>query len=207
MLQTFIITILIILACFILMSIGYIFNGKTMPGSCGNSNENPCECSFAEKLKCKHGLAKESLASDENNIIIAGTNGRNDSKISQRELSAIIEARMKEIFVLTKSEFRRVENECHLNFGVVITGGGSNLENIEDLAMEVFELDAQKGIPNSINGIDDIINNPRYATTIGLIKYIAENNDLKIKNHDDDLDLLDIIKKYYKQFIRYLKLK
>jgi len=35
------------------MSIGYIFNGKTMPGSCGNSNENPCECSFAEKLKCK----------------------------------------------------------------------------------------------------------------------------------------------------------
>ena len=53
MLQTFIITILIILACFILMSIGYIFNGKSMPGSCGNSNENPCECSFAEKLKCK----------------------------------------------------------------------------------------------------------------------------------------------------------
>jgi len=161
----------------------------------------------AEKLKCKHGLAKESLASDENNIIIAGTNGRNDSKISQRELSAIIEARMKEIFVLTKSEIRRVENECHLNFGVVITGGGSNLENIEDLAMEVFELDAQKGIPNSINGIDDIINNPRYATTIGLIKYIAENNDLRIKKDDDELDLLDIIKKYYKQFIRYLKLK
>ena len=161
----------------------------------------------AEKLKCKHGLAKESLASDENNIIIAGTNRRDDSKISQRELSAIIEARMKEIFVLTKSEIRRVENECHLNFGVVITGGGSNLENIEDLAMEVFELDAQRGIPNSINGIDDIINNPRYATTIGLIKYIAENNDLKITNNEDDLDLLDIIKKYYKQFIRYFKLK
>ncbi len=73
--------------------------------------------------------------------------------------------------------------------------------------MEVFELDAQKGIPNSINGIDDIINNPRYATTIGLIKYIAENNDLRIKKDDDELDLLDIIKKYYKQFIRYLKLK
>ena len=161
----------------------------------------------AEKLKCKHGLAKESLSSDENDIIIVGTNGRNDSKISQRKLSAIIEARMKEIFVLTKSEIRRVENECHLNFGVVITGGGSNLKNIEDLAMEVFELDVQKGIPNSINGIDDIINNPRYATTVGLIKYIAENKDLRIKNDDDDLDLLDIVKKYYKKLMRYLKLK
>ena len=161
----------------------------------------------AEKLKCKHGLAKESLSSDENDIIIIGTNGRSDSKISQRKLSAIIEARMKEIFVLTKSEFRRVENECHLNFGVVITGGGSNLKNIEDLAMEVFELDVQKGIPNSINGIDDIINNPRYATTVGLIKYIAENKDLRIKKDEDDLDLLDIVKKYYTKFIRYLKLK
>ena len=161
----------------------------------------------AEKLKCKHGLAKESLSSDENDIIIIGTNGRSDSKISQRKLSAIIEARMKEIFVLTKSEFRRVENECHLNFGVVITGGGSNLKNIEDLAMEVFELDVQKGIPNSINGIDDIINNPRYATTVGLIKYIAENKDLRIKKDDDDLDLLDIVKKYYKKLMRYLKLK
>ena len=161
----------------------------------------------AEKLKCKHGLAKESLSSDENDIIIVGTNGRNDSKISQRKLSAIIEARMKEIFVLTKSEIRRVENECHLNFGVVITGGGSNLKNIEDLAMEVFELDVQKGIPNSINGIDDIINNPRYATTVGLIKYIAENKDLRIKKDEDDLDLLDIVKKYYTKFIRYLKLK
>ena len=161
----------------------------------------------AERLKCKHGLAKEALASDENDIIIVGTNGRNDSKISQGKLSAIIEARMKEIFVLTKSEIRRVENECHLNFGVVITGGGSNLKNIEDLAIEVFELNVQKGIPNSINGIDDIINNPKYATTVGLIKYIAENNDLRIKKSDDDLDLLDIIKQYYKKFIGYLKLK
>ena len=37
---------------------------------------------------------------------------------------------------------------------------------------EVFELEIKVGKPNSINGIDDIINNPRYATTIGLIKYV-----------------------------------
>ena len=53
MLETFIITFLIILACIIIMSIGYIFNGKSMPGSCGNTKDNPCECNFAEKIKCK----------------------------------------------------------------------------------------------------------------------------------------------------------
>ena len=113
---------------------------------------------------------------------------------------------MKEIFVLTKSEIRRVENECNFNFGVVITGGGSKLKHIEDLAMEVFELDVQQGIPNSINGIDDIISNPRYATTIGLIKYIADNNEISNDN-DEEEDLLNIIKRYIKKFMRYIKLK
>jgi len=34
------------------MSTGYIFSGKKMSGSCGNTKENPCDCSLAEKLKC-----------------------------------------------------------------------------------------------------------------------------------------------------------
>ena len=52
MLQTFIITILIILACISLMSIGYLFSGKKMSGTCGNSKDNPCDCSLIDKVKC-----------------------------------------------------------------------------------------------------------------------------------------------------------
>ena len=52
MLQTFIITILIILVCFFIMSIGYLLSGKEMSGTCGNTKENPCDCSLAEKIKC-----------------------------------------------------------------------------------------------------------------------------------------------------------
>ena len=52
MLQIFIITILIILSCIFIMSIGYIFFGKEMTGSCGNSKDNPCECTLADKIKC-----------------------------------------------------------------------------------------------------------------------------------------------------------
>ncbi len=52
MLQTFIITFLIILFSIFIMSIGYIFNNKKMSGSCGNSKDNPCDCSLADKIKC-----------------------------------------------------------------------------------------------------------------------------------------------------------
>ncbi len=52
MLQTFIITIFIIFACILAMSLGYLFSGKGMSGSCGNSKDNPCECSLVDKVKC-----------------------------------------------------------------------------------------------------------------------------------------------------------
>jgi hypothetical protein len=52
MLQIFIITILIILFCFFIMSLGFIINGKEMRGTCGNSVDNPCDCSLTDKLKC-----------------------------------------------------------------------------------------------------------------------------------------------------------
>ena len=161
----------------------------------------------AESLKCDHGLAKEALASDESEIIIKGTNERNDAKISQKELSSIIEARMQEIFHLVKSEIRKYENEVNLNFGIVITGGGSKLKNIEDLAMEVFELEIKLGKPNSINGIDDIINNPRYSTIIGLIKYINDNKNIMINRKIEEADLIDILKRFFNNTLKYFKLK
>ena len=161
----------------------------------------------AESLKCNHGLAKEALASDESEIIIKGTNERNDVKISQKELSSIIEARMQEVFHLVKSEIRKYENEVNLNFGIVITGGGSKLKNIEDLAMEVFELEIKLGKPNSINGIDDIINNPRYSTIIGLIKYINDNKNIMINRKIEEPDLIDILKRFFNNTLKYFKLK
>jgi len=163
----------------------------------------------AEKLKCKHGIAKEALSSDDKNIIIKGTNERSDIELSQKKLSSIIEARMKEIFHLAKSEIRKVENEVKLSFGVVLTGGGSKLSNIEDLAQELFELEVKIGKPNSINGIDDIINNPRYATTIGLIQYVASdsNNKRMYKNKNETVDLLSILKNNGRKLLKYLNLK
>ena len=161
----------------------------------------------AEAIKCEYGLAKESLASDEKNISIIGTNGRSDIEVSQKQISRIIEARMKEIFVLAKNEINNTDYEEILTFGIVITGGGSKLNNIADLAMEVFQEEVKLGRPHSINGLNDIINNPRYATTIGLIKYALEKKDLDVDNNDNNSDLISKIKKNLKKFINYLNIK
>ena len=52
MLKIFIITILIILFCVFIMSLGYILTGKTISGTCGNYKDNPCDCTLSERIKC-----------------------------------------------------------------------------------------------------------------------------------------------------------
>ena len=113
---------------------------------------------------------------------------------------------MTEIFHLAKSEIKKFDNDGKLNFGVVITGGGSKLKNVEDLALEVFELEIKKGKPNSINGIDDIINNPRYSTTIGLIQYAVTDKPIQIERNDEP-DLIQLLKKSVTKVMKLINLK
>ena len=73
-----------------------------------------------------------------------------------------------------------------LNFGVVITGGGSQLNYIVDLAQEVFCMPVRIGFPELIDkDYDDYKDNPRYSTAIGIIQYAAEHSNQRNSNLDD----------------------
>ena len=166
-----------------------------------------CPLDKAESIKCEYGIAKESLALDEKNISIIGKNGRNDLEISQKDIAKIIEPRMKEIFIMAKNEISNTEHDDNLTFGIVVTGGGSKLKHIEDLASDIFQQDIKLGQPHSINGINDIITNPRYATTIGLIKYALENENSFIENESINKNFTTTIKNNLEKFINYLNIK
>ena len=151
----------------------------------------------AEIIKCTHGIAKSSLANDDEKIKITGTNGRNDKNVSEKELSKIIEARMHEIFHLCKNEINKSEVKTNFTFGIVLTGGGAQMKNINDLAQEIFEMPIKIGVPDSVNGKSDILNDSRYATSIGIIKYAIENkNSIQgdIDNYTPET-IFDIFKK------------
>ena len=108
-----------------------------------------------------------------------------------------------------KNEMRKSEKHNDLTFGIVLTGGGSNLKNIIELAEEVFELKVKKGIPDSINGIIDIINNPRYATVIGIAKYVSTEDNIIDSSFNDyeENNLIDLIKNKLNKIINFIKLK
>ena len=129
----------------------------------------------AEQLKCQYGSAKSALADPEENINITGTNGRESKTISRKNLAGIIEPRMDEIFRLVKNEIRKSDYPGDYTFGIVLTGGGSGLEHVTDLAQEIFQQPIKVGQPHLSGGVSEKVNNPRYSTGVGLINYGRQN--------------------------------
>ena len=157
----------------------------------------------AEILKCKYGIAKTSLADNQNKIKILGTNGRGDKEISEKDLAEIIEPRLIEIFTLALEEINKSESKGEFTFGTILTGGGASLRDISEVAKDIFNMPVKIGIPDSVNGKIDIINNPRFATTIGIIKYAIDNqkNINEQINFNKEKNIFSLLKNKLKKLL------
>lgn len=125
----------------------------------------------AESLKVKFGKAIAEDASWNEVVSIPGLRNRMPKEISVKNLAHIIEARMEEIIEMVHAEIIRSGYENRLAGGVVITGGGAQLQDAKELFELVTGMDARIGYPNEYLGKSkvEIIKNPMYATPVGLV--------------------------------------
>ncbi|HYG37653.1 MAG TPA: cell division protein FtsA [Cytophagales bacterium] len=125
----------------------------------------------AELLKIKFGKAIAEEANPNEIISIPGLRNRPPKEISIKNLAHIIEARMEEIIELVHSEIITSGYENRLAGGIVITGGGSQLQNLKQLVEFMTGMDVRIGYPNEHLGKSKVeaVKSPMYATTIGLV--------------------------------------
>ncbi|SHK84988.1 cell division protein FtsA [Hymenobacter psychrotolerans] len=125
----------------------------------------------AEQLKVKFGKAIAEEASDYEIVSIPGLRDRAPKEISLKNLAYIIEARMEEIIELVYAEIQRTGHADKLAAGIVLTGGGAQLQNLVQLTEYVTGLDTRIGYPNEHLGKSKIeaVKSPMYATTVGLV--------------------------------------
>ncbi len=134
-----------------------------------------CKIATAEKLKTEYGSAIE-LAEDRE-IAVEGINNQEKSIFTSNDISNIIQPRISEIFRRARFEIDTQISMKQIPFGIILTGGGSKLKNITDIAENIFECKVRIGIPNEIKTIDNKIFNPKYSTAIGLVHYAIDNKD------------------------------
>ena len=125
----------------------------------------------AEALKVKFGAALSEEVFDNRIITIPGIKGRDYKEISEKNLARIIQARMEEIFDYVVWEIRRSGYERKLVGGIVLTGGGSLLRDIEKLCEFHTGMSARIGVPieHLGHGYTEQVASPIFSTAIGLL--------------------------------------
>ncbi|MEO6332040.1 MAG: cell division protein FtsA [Gemmatimonadaceae bacterium] len=126
----------------------------------------------AEKLKERHGCAYEPLVDPSDVISLPSTVAQGDRQIPRELLSHIIHQRMDEIFNLVQQEITNAGYANRLSGGLVMTGGAAAVAGIAELAADVFGMGVRVGVPSeSIGGLSDSVEAPRFATVVGLAIY------------------------------------
>ncbi|MAZ93759.1 MAG: cell division protein FtsA [Bacteroidales bacterium] len=125
----------------------------------------------AEELKVKFGSALASENRDDEVVAIPGLRGRPPKEITLKNLASIIQARMEEIIDQVFFEIKNSGFEKKLIAGIVMTGGGSQLKHIDQLAEFTTGMATRIGYPNEHLAKDVIeeMASPMYATGIGLV--------------------------------------
>ncbi|MBP6930395.1 cell division protein FtsA [Patescibacteria group bacterium] len=130
---------------------------------------------IAERVKTQYVDANPGSASDKMVDLSKIEGDKEEGKFSGSEITTIVDARLKELFAMVRKELKKIKRDAMLPAGAVLTGGGAKLKGIVSQAKENLELPAQIGIPSlEIGGAVDKLDDPSYATSIGLMLQSVE---------------------------------
>jgi len=158
----------------------------------------------AEKIKTKFGTCLSTSINSDETIEVPGMGGQPPRKLPRQILAEILEPRMEEIFTLVQREIYRAGMENVINSGIVITGGTALLDGITDVAESIFNLPTRLGRPSGISGLVDVVNNPMYATGVGLVLYGARmqpSKKFRIRDKNIFNGIMGRMKKWFKDVI------
>jgi cell division protein FtsA len=127
----------------------------------------------AEEKKEIYGHAIPSTVPPDETVEIETFGSEGYRNVNRRRLSEIVQARMEEILENIGHEVRRAGLSDLAAAGLVLTGGAANLEGVEQLATEVLHMPVRVAYPHDVSGKKDVIINPAFATSIGLLAWAA----------------------------------
>ncbi len=128
----------------------------------------------AERLKTVNGSAIVSPADDGVMLDIYPIGAESEDEATQEKrshLNRIIRPRVEEVFELTREALNRANIGKLSGNRLVLTGGGSQLLGVAELAGKMFNKQVRLASPQSIEGLADATSGPAFATPIGMLLY------------------------------------
>jgi cell division protein FtsA len=136
----------------------------------------------AERIKKDLGTVLIERIREGETAEVPGMGTRPARPVPRTAVCEILRDRAVELLELVKDQiWKAVQNE-RLIAGAVITGGGSMLDGMVELAEETLGMPVRQGLPMGVRGLTEELSHPVYATAIGLALCAAQEAGLRNKS-------------------------
>lgn len=127
----------------------------------------------AEKLKIEKAWAsvQQAQLNGVEEVVVKSVSSNDEIHTDSEKISEYTQARMEEILSMTRNMISQHVNMSHLSAGIVLTGGGSMLRGLQDMAANIFGARVSIGYPNKLKGLETHKLSPEYATAVGLVSW------------------------------------
>ena len=134
------------------------------------------EPELAEEIKTR--FVTGNFDHEKSIAIKVGKNG--ERTFERKEVEEVVKARLEEIFSEIRKKLKAAKYDQRLPEGIILTGGGAKMRDIEIFAKQVLEAAVKVGIPSGLNGVAEAIEKPEFATAVGLALLAAEESQYSV---------------------------
>jgi cell division protein FtsA len=157
----------------------------------------------AEEIKRLYGFTGQDEPSRKGQIDLSDILGEENFVVPRKQIAKIIDCRVSELFDLVANEMKKMSRSFLLPAGVVLAGGGSNLDGLVAFAKNHLKLPAGVAQSRLIEGPFEQISDPAFAVALGLAAWGLEGEFPGCRPGvlGRHLDFLGKIGKWFKSFL------
>ncbi len=161
----------------------------------------------AEKIKLDYAALNMKEVDKKAEIDLSEIDPIEEGRVTIKYINQIVEARVEEIFDKVEEELKKIGKSGILPAGCIVTGGGSKLHGIVDMAKRRLKLPAAfASVKNIINPMERTFDQT-YTTAIGLalwgLSFLQQKNRAPhfLMNIEDSLDIKGRVKKWFSSLL------
>jgi len=138
--------------------------------------------SEAERIKIRHGCCLAGMMGEEEGIQVPTVAGGPARVVPKRQVCEILQPRAEEALALVRDDLEKNGVDASPRGGVVLTGGGAQLDGLLEMAEQIFNTGVRYGLPQGLGGLVDVISCPTWCAASGLLLYgrIAESHQRRL---------------------------
>ena len=130
---------------------------------------------LAEEIKTR--FITGNFNTEKSPAIKVGKHG--ERTFDRKEVEDVVKARLEEIFSEVRKKLKSARYDQRLPEGIVMTGGGAKMRDIELFASKCLEAAVKIGVPSGLDGVSAAVEKPEFAVAVGLALIAAEEVDYR----------------------------